>query len=234
MNRISPPRIHAPQGMEPSGERSRHDAGRRRCQGFTLLELLLATVIASLVIGIMAASLSFSLRLWSRTQWDPAVSKTPVLELLKWQILSFYALDLPQEGGSGPLFSGDGRELVFATTYSPAAIGRGAPVAVRYVFDPSAGKLYYGETPLNPYEPEVLESLREKAPNDSDGEPRFYAFDAHRVAFAYLGRDSDDFEETWEDAGVRPEVVLVTVQWNEDEEETTLRLVPGLLFFPSR
>ncbi len=58
-------------------------------RGFTLVELVIATVIASLVMGIVAVALGFSLRIWERRQNQAPSDMPAVIELLKWQLATF-------------------------------------------------------------------------------------------------------------------------------------------------
>jgi type II secretory pathway pseudopilin PulG len=159
--------------------------------GFTLLELVLATMISALVMGILATALSFSLRLWER-QMNRKTSDMPaLLELMKWQLANFDPVPIATGDGNEarPLFLGDAHSLTFATDRSVKALSKGAPIIARYVFSQADKKLYYAERPLDPYHPDDLKAFLELAPGDEKTWPRFLPTDVESFAIGYAGSE---------------------------------------------
>lgn len=205
--------------------------------GFTLLELVLATVISALVIGILSSVLSFSLRVWERQQNRRQSDLPALLDLMKWQLANFDPV--PVATGQGqekrPLFVGDEHSMAFATDRSVKAISKGVPIIARYVYSQSAKKLYYSEIPLDPYHHDDIKAFLELAPGDKDAWPRFYETDAGGFALAFGGgEDKSDRSEAWDNDAEIPSVV--TVKWSSTEGGGAGMevMVPNFLFPASK
>jgi type II secretory pathway pseudopilin PulG len=180
-----------------------------RSMGFTLVELVLATLISSLVIGIFSVALSISLRAWERQQ-NREISDTPsLLELLKRQLAQFNPILIQLDGKQRPMFQGDGQSLAFATDYSVRAISKGVPVIARYVFIPGRGELFYAELPLDPYHPEPIHEFLKMSPGNTKSWPRFYLVEVTEFALSYATKEEGQFTEATEDAGGIPSAVRV-------------------------
>lgn len=198
-------------------------------RGFTLLELVLATFISTLVIGILSVSLSFSLRMWERQQNQKPFSTPSIIELLKWQLTQFNPTPMKAEGQSFTLLAGDKQSITLATGHSVKAISRGIPVIARYVFDPREKKLFYAEVPLDPYHPSVFQELHNLRPGKEKTFPRFYSSDIEDFALAYGGEEKSSFVDSWEGEAL-PTAVMV--RWMQKEDPTAYSYVvyPNFLF----
>lgn len=189
-----------------------HRKGNRlwgRSTGFTLVELVLATLISSLVIGIFSVALSISLRVWERQQ-NREISDTPsLLELLKRQLAQFDPILIQLDGKQRPIFQGNEQSLAFATDYSVRAISKGVPVIARYVFIPGRGELFYAELPLDPYHPEPIEEFLKMSPGNTKSWPRFYLIEVAEFALSYATKEKGEFAEATEDAAGIPSAVRV-------------------------
>jgi hypothetical protein len=180
-----------------------------RSEGFTLVELVLATLISSLVIGIFSVALSISLRAWERQQ-NREISDTPsLLELLKRQLAHFDPVLVQLDGKQRPIFMGDGQSLAFATDYSVRAISKGVPVIARYFFIPGRGELFYSEVPLDPYHPDRIQEFLQASPGRSTSWPRFYLIEVEEFALSFATKEPGEFEETIEEAAGIPKAVMV-------------------------
>jgi hypothetical protein len=200
--------------------------------GFTLLELVLAAFISSLVIGILSVALSFSLRLWERQQSLRESDAPRVIELLRWQVANFNPVPIQVEGAEQILFSGSENSLALATNYSVRAISQGVPVVARYIFDARAKVLYYSEMPLNPHDPDAIDEFMKMKPGgDGSKRPAFFATEVDQFSLLYLGENDGSLAEAWEDAETPP--VAMNVNWKSVESSTpvTTTLFPNA-FFP--
>jgi hypothetical protein len=173
------------------------------------LELVLATLISALVIGIFSVALSISLRSWERQQNRESSDVPSLLQLLKWQLAQFEPVMLKFEGNQRPVFQGDEESLAFATSYSVRAISKGVPVIARYVFVPGRGELYYAEMPFDPYHPESIQKFLQMTPADTKAWPHFYVTEIASFSLSYVGEDRDSSATSVdEDAGVPSAVVV--------------------------
>jgi len=181
-----------------------------RSTGFTLVELVLATLISSLVIGIFSVALSISLRAWERQQ-NREISDTPsLLELLKRQLAQFDPILIQLEGKQRPIFQGDEQSLAFATDYSVRAISKGVPVIARYVFIPGRGELFYAELPLDPYHPEHIQEFLQMSPGKTKSWPHFYLIEVAEFALSYATKEKGEFAGAPDDAAGIPAAVRVS------------------------
>jgi prepilin-type N-terminal cleavage/methylation domain-containing protein len=202
---------------------------RRADCGFTLLELVLAMLISSLVMGILSMSLGFSLRVWER-QYNRKTSDMPAMvDLLKWQLASLNPAPVRSDGESRIIFQGQEHSLTFATDHSVRALSHGVPVVARYLFKPAEKQLYYAEIPFDPYHPEPIEQFMKLEPGKKKSWPLFHSTEATQISFSYGGGEGA-VEKQWSDAKEIPE--LVGVVWSDGEsEERTAVMVPNS-FFP--
>lgn len=203
---------------------------RRDSRGFTLVELVIATLISSLVMGIISVALGFSLRVWERLQNQNPSDMPAVMDLLKWQLATLEPQTVRIDQEVMPVFRGDIHSLTFATTYSVKAISRGAPVVARYVFVPEDKTLYYAEIPFDPYHPEPLEAFLKSKPEKSGKRSPFFATAASEFSLAFAApEERDSFGESWEDESAIPS--LLVVKWSPDgESRFTRTMVPNSLF----
>lgn len=201
--------------------------------GFTLLELVLATMISALVMGILATAFSFSLRVWEK-QMNRKTSDMPaLLDLLKWQLADFDPVPLATGEGNEThtLFLADDHSLAFTTDRSVKALSKDAPIIARYVYSKSEKKLYYAERPLDPYHPDDLKRFLKMKPGDPKSWPQFYPTPAEQFQLAYAGADDKSSRTPgWEDQNKIPSIVLVKWSPAEGAGSSIEVMVPGFLF----
>jgi prepilin-type N-terminal cleavage/methylation domain-containing protein len=198
--------------------------------GFTLVELVIAMLISSLVMGIVGVTLGFSLRIWERQQRQNPSDMPAVVDLLKWQLATFEPQPVRVDQESMPIFKGESHSLTFATTHSVKAISRGAPVLVRYVFVPSDKALYYMEIPFDPYHSEPIEQFLKLMPGKDAKRKGFFSTAVSNVSFSFAAQDGvEGFEEKWEEGSDVP--AMVVVKWSPDgHSRFTAAVVPNSLF----
>ncbi|MGV8073657.1 MAG: type II secretion system protein J [Syntrophobacteraceae bacterium] len=200
--------------------------------GFTLLELVLATLISSLVIGMLSVAFGLSLRLWERLQNQHPSDMPAFIDLLKWQMASFDPVLIRVEDESKQLFEGDEHSLILATDHSVKAISKGAPVVARYQYSEKDKKLFYAEIPLDPYHADLVNEFINMTPSDNEKSwPRFYSTDAEEFSFAYGGgEDKEGFENSWQGGESPP--ALVMVKWSPEPDASRFvdLIIPNFLF----
>jgi hypothetical protein len=202
-----------------------------KCSGFTLLELVLATFISALVIGILSVALSFSLRLWERQQSLRESDAPRVIELLRWQVANFNPVPFEVEGAEQIIFSGSEMTLALATNYSVRAISQGVPVVARYIFDARNKILYYSEIPLNPYDPDVLDEFLKMSPTEKDRAwPPFFATEVEQFSLLYQAENGGALTEEWEDPDTTPVAMYVNWKMIESPTPMTTILFPNAFF----
>lgn len=183
--------------------------------GFTLLELLIATFISALVIGILSVTLSVALRIWEKNRGTEPGDQEVVrlLEIMTLQLASFNPtpMVLREDKKQQLLFFGKQHSLNFASTYSIKAITRGAPVICRYLYEPGSKRLHYAELPMDPYHPDPLKKFLKGGPTAKEGWPRYYSMDMQltEVRFTYRGKDAEGYVEVWEEPTALPQNILV-------------------------
>lgn len=177
--------------------------------GFTLVELVLATLISALVVGIFSVALSVSLRAWERQQNRQPSDVPSLLQLLKWQLAMLEPIEITSQGKKRIIFEGDGQSLAFTTSYSVRAISRGIPVIARYVFIAGRGELYYAELPFDPYHSEALDRFLKMKPAVSASWPHFYVTEMAQFALSYVGKDREALDLELDGAGDLPTAVSV-------------------------
>jgi hypothetical protein len=187
--------------------RSKPFGGQSR--GFTLVELVLATVISAMVIGIFSVALSLSLRVWERQQNREPSDLPSLLALLKRQLNEFEPILIRNEGRQHSIFQGDEQSLTFATDYSVRAISKGVPVIARYLFIPGRGELYYAEMPLDPYHPEPIRRFLKMTPGDTKAWPRFHLVQVGDFALSYGGGEGTEVAPSAEEGAGIPAAVMV-------------------------
>lgn len=191
-----------------------------------MLELVLATFISTLIIGILAVSLGFCLRVWERQQHQKPFNAPRILELLKMQLAQFNATEVNIDGRNSVLMEGTKHSLTLATDQSVRAISGGVPVIARYFFSPREKKLYYAEIPFDPHHPETFQEMKQLNPGNGKGPPLFFSSDMEDFALAYSGGDKDTFNDSWE-GEAPPKAVMIN--WSEIEAPT----VSSCLIYPN-
>jgi hypothetical protein len=180
--------------------------------GFTLIELILATTISTLVIGILSVCLSFSLRAWESTQNRKPDHTSAFVYLLKQQLAEFIPTPVKFEDGLRPVFTGTAQSLVFATGHSVKAITRGIPVVARYTYDSRSKVLHYSEMPLDPYHAKSIRNFMQAKDAKGDGDKekyRLYPIELAEFGLLFAGKDGKELSEAWNHPDEIPvEIVL--------------------------
>ena len=190
------------------GSGSHQVSGNRK--GFTLIELILATAISALVVGILSVCFSFTLRVWQSTQNQKPDQTFQLADLLNRQLAECDPKPIKFTGGAHPLFAGQPHSIAFVTAHSVKAISQGVPVVVRYTYDQNSRVLYYSELLLDPYHPGSIEMfLAGGSPRKHDTEVRAYGVDFPEFVLAYAGKESKSFSQSWETVDELPVEVLV-------------------------
>ncbi len=221
-----------------SADRCRRIYGtyRESRSGFTLLELLLATLIASLVIGMLSVALSFSLGMWQREQGRRQDNAGNMIELIKHQLAGVDTTSITVQGQMGPLFQVGEGSLAFVTHHSVKALSKGAPAVVRYFFSASDGQLLYGEIPFDPYHPELIEEFLDMPPSLQLDPPLFYAVEMHDFSLTAEQEEDAGFPQGTGEADIPR---TITLKWarTADAAPLTVLLRTDYLFprvVPSR
>ncbi len=187
-------------GFCPAGER----------KGFTLIELIIATAITALVMGILSVCFSFALRVWQSTQDQKPDLAFPVAELLKSQLAECDPTPIRFAETLRPVFIGQPNSIAFITTHSVRAISQGVPVVVRYTYDPNSKILYYSELLLDPYHSKAIEQfLSDKSLQNKDSKIRSYGVEFPEFVLAYAGEESKQFLQSWDSKDEFPKEVLM-------------------------
>lgn len=202
----------------------------RGSAGFTLLEMVLATLISALVMGIFSVALTLSLRVWERQQYREHSLAPNLINLLKWQLAVFDPVQVNYDGRTRYIFFGDEHSLAFATGQSVKAISRGAPVVARYVFVPSSGILYYAEMPYDPYHTETLQEFIQMTPGSEGSSPRFYPTPMREFSLSFFSEESTGSDSFWDGEGGIPAGVLVKYSGSTDDTTFGVLIVPNFLF----
>ncbi|MEN6437549.1 MAG: prepilin-type N-terminal cleavage/methylation domain-containing protein [Syntrophobacter sp.] len=180
--------------------------------GFTLIELVIATVISTLVIGILSACLTFALRAWESTQNRVPEQSALLVDLLKRQLAEYDPTPIKFEEGNRPFFSGEVKGLAFATSHSVKAISQGVSVIARYIYDQQSKTLLYSELPLDPYHPKAIKEFAQAKPaGDGKAKVRFFAVGIADFSVGYAAKDKNQFEESWRKEDGAP--VSVLLKW---------------------
>jgi hypothetical protein len=190
----------------------------RQSSGFTLLELVLATLISALVIGIFSLALSISLRAWERQQNREPSDVPSLLNLLKWQLAQFEPIVIELEGKKHSIFEGTEHSLAFATDYSVRAISKGVPVVARYVFVPGRGELYYAELPLDPYHPEAINGFLQMGLSAAKSWPHFYLTEIAQFSLSYAGEELQTLSPQVDGTSGLPVAVVVSCASKQEPE----------------
>ncbi|MGC8490436.1 MAG: PulJ/GspJ family protein [Syntrophobacteraceae bacterium] len=176
--------------------------------GFTLIELMVATAISALVIGIISVCLSFSLRVWQKTVRAKPDHTLLMAELLQRQLSQCDPRPINFEHGSRPLFQGKSDSICFITSDSVKAISKGVPVAVRYTYDPGSRVLSYAELVMDPYRTQALEQFAAGG-SPSGTQVRAYRVDFPKFSLAYAGKEAREFSGSWLSTEALPVEILL-------------------------
>jgi len=178
--------------------------------GFTLIELVLATAISAVVIGILSVCFVFALRVWVSVESQKPDTAFLLADLLQRQLAECEPAPIKLTDSSRPLFMGQANSITFVTSHSVKAISQGVSVVVRYTYDPKNKAVYYSELILDPYHPKRIEEfLASKSSGAEEGKIASYSVDFQEFSIGYAGIDSKQFSDSWEANDSVPVEVLV-------------------------
>ncbi len=202
------------------------DTVRQKCwdkTGFTLIELILATAISALVVGILSVCFSFTLRVWQSAQNQKPDQTFQLADLLNSQLAECDPKPIKFTDGVHPLFAGQPNSIVFVTAHSVKAISHGVPVVARYTYDPNSRVLYYSELLLDPYHPGSIEKfIAGGSSRKQETEVRTYGVDFPEFVLAYAGKDSREFSKAWQAVDALP--VEVFLRWRANDSVVHARV----------
>ncbi|MCE5332958.1 MAG: prepilin-type N-terminal cleavage/methylation domain-containing protein [Desulfobacteraceae bacterium] len=201
-----------------------------RSGGFTLIELILATTISALVIGILSVCLSFALRAWESTQNRQVDQTTLMVDLIKLQLSELDPTPIRSEGSVHPVFRGNSSSLYFVSGHSVKAISHGVPVVVRYAYDARKKLLSYSERPFDPYHAKAIEDFSGAGKGrETKDRPPSYEIEMPAFSLSYAGRDATQFSDRWEKSSEIP--IEVLLRWTgEDAREHSRMLMVNCPF----
>lgn len=183
---------------------------RRETTGFTLIELLIAMSLSVVVVGILSVCFAFALRVWEGVQNEKADPAFQLVDLLQQQLAECEVTPIKFTDNSHILFTGQPNSITFVTSHSVKAISQGVSIVVNYTYDPGTRVLRYSELVLDPYHGKITEQfLANKSPASS------YGVNFQEFALGYAGKDSKQFEDSWQANGELP--VEVLVKWKGQE-----------------
>lgn len=208
--------------------------------GFTLLELLIAITLTSVIIVILSFGLRIGIRAWERgkEQNTGLVMKTAFEGMLGRQLRAVPTMSMSQ-GMSLNAFSGDSYQLMFVTTYISQGYMTGGFLQVIYSYEPDEKRFYYcqrlvtREEQLKEILPQsIVESDIDKLEelgweiNELDGIPpvRFTYLEgqAHPLMptndNALSAKTPDEWLEKWEQNTIPRAVALL---WLDEKDEKT-------------
>jgi len=172
-----------------------------REHGFTILELIVAITILSLVTVLIGSGFRLALNSWDKgeaeTEWT---QRMRVLSgQLSQQIKSAYPYKMKIDDKSLMVFEGKNDSIMFATAFSDSSSG--GFKWVRYSFRDQT--LFYKEGLL----PD--KKMDEKISGDED----IMDPDVQEVKFEYLSPDEDGWKESWDEEDRLPGAVRVTISF---------------------
>jgi prepilin-type N-terminal cleavage/methylation domain-containing protein len=185
--------------------------------GFTLVELILATAISAMVVGILSVCFSFAMRVWLSAQDQRPDEAFQLADLLKRQLSECDPTPIKfSDTTQHPLFNGQANSIVFVTAHSVRAISQGVPVVARYVYDPGSKVLSYSELLLDRYHPVFIERfLAGRSSSGKETEIRSYGVGFQEFVLSYAGKDSKEFLQSWDVTKELPVEVLVRWKGND-------------------
>jgi len=196
---------------------SRFSKGPKGIWGFTLVELIIATAMSALVIGIVSVCFSFVLKIWQSTQNQKPDQTFLLADLLERQLAESDPTPVKlSDNNARSIFTGQNNSIAFITAHSVKAISQGVPVIARYTYDSKSRVLYYSELLLDPYHPESIQKfISGRSAGEKETDIRSFGIDFPDFQLSYAGKEAKQFMESWESAGAVPTEVLLSWKGND-------------------
>jgi general secretion pathway protein J len=176
---------------------------RDRIKGFTLLELILAIAILSLITLIIGSGFRLGINAWQRGETEASeTQRLRVLSgLLSQQLKSAYPYRMKVEDKEVVIFKGESNSILFVTTLVDPSVG--GFKWVRYLY--KDGTLLYKEGILP--DKRLFERI--------SGEEEIIDSNIGEVKFTYLSSETEEWEESWELGKGLPRSVRVKIAYFE-------------------
>lgn len=168
--------------------------------GFTLLEILVAIMILSMVVVIIGSGFNLGIKAWEKGEAE--TNETQRLRiisgLMSQQLKSFYPYRMEIDGKNVIVFEGKSDSLLFVTILA----NEGGYKWVNYSF--KDGKFLFKEGRL----PD--KKFQEKIEEDS-GEEEIIDRDISEFKFEYFASDKEGWKDSWELGEKIPQAVRIKV-----------------------
>lgn len=209
--------------------RVRKARSRQAPGGFTLLELLVATLLSAIVATILAQAMGFGLRMFEAKVGRETSSLPLLADMLAEQAGTLFYAEAPGLTTQA-LFRGGPRGLCLTTGRSARALTAGGPVIARWLFREDEKRLYYAETPFAPGRVEDMNFFA-TADVAQIGLERFTVVELEDFQLFYVTGEGG--QESWEPTDRRPDVLTVRLA-GKNGESLTRAARPGWLDFQAR
>ncbi len=157
--------------------------------GFTLVELLVAISVFSLVIALLLAGFRLANQGWDRSIVQGEKVERP--RVVHGFVRRYLETAYPLEGDEGLVFSGGEKSLRFVSDM-PAHLGEGGLYVIDLAVKEDEGKekLLFSRTLAHP-------DLQEEA-GDHETETTIVLENVQNISFAYFGAAEEDGEDEWQ------------------------------------
>jgi general secretion pathway protein J len=176
---------------------------RRQKNGFTLIELILAITILSLITVIIGGAFRLGIQAWEKgeKETEDAQRLRVLSSLLSQQLKSSYPYEMKMKDKDEEvvLFKGESDSITFVTTLADSSYG--GFKWVRYVF--RDGALFYmeGLLPDKKFQETIKSKDKEEIIDKNIDE----------FQFSYYSSDDDEWKESWDFGEDLPAAVKVTL-----------------------
>lgn len=176
-----------------------------RSAGFTLIELIIAITILSLITVIIGGAFRLGIQAWEKGEKETGDSQRlrVLSSLLSQQLKSFYPYEIKMEDKDEKvvLFKGESDSITFVTTLTDSSYG--GFKWVKYVF--RDGALFYMEGLL----PD--KKFQEKIKNKNKDKEEIIDKNIDEFKFSYFSSDDDEWKESWDFGEDLPGAVKVNL-----------------------
>lgn len=193
----------------------RLQTGRRRSGGFTLVELLLALTLMSMLLALAYGGLRASTRATEKGQriLEESGRIRMAHQFVRRQLnqMTPLAWAVSEEGEERTVFTGEAQRIRYVAPM-PGYLGFGGPQVQELEFVP-------GE---NGYDLVISHALLQNFEEDAlyQREPIFLLGNIARAEFSFLGRDEEGeltvWSNRWDDVSILPSAVSLNIEFNED------------------